>query len=146
MTEAARTSVWVDVSADVAFAVFTEDVDRWWRRGPAFRFGAEGTLSFEPLAVGGSLVERFPDRNGGGEWRVGTIREWQPGVQLRFDFRLDNFSDDQSTEVLVTFSEERGGTRVTVPTRAVASSTCLEVARTLRSPRTPSMAATTGST
>ena len=50
----ARVTVFVAVSPDRAFSVFTRETDLWWRRGPRFRFGGarRGTLTFEP---GGEL-------------------------------------------------------------------------------------------
>lgn len=53
----------VGASQARAFAVFTEQVDAWWRRGPRFRFapdGQEGVLLFE-LVEGGRFLERFPN-------------------------------------------------------------------------------------
>ena len=43
-------TVRVDVEPAVAFAVFTEDIDLWWRRGPAYRIGgtSPGAMTFEP--------------------------------------------------------------------------------------------------
>ena len=61
MIDAARASVLLQgVDTVSAFEVFTEDVDSWWLRGPAFRVDArrEGVLRFEP-GVGGRLVEVF---------------------------------------------------------------------------------------
>src|SRR5438552_787921 len=40
----------VGVPIDVAFEVFTEEIDEWWRRGPAYRLakGKTGTMRLEP--------------------------------------------------------------------------------------------------
>ena len=37
----------VAADASTTFALFTEDVNLWWKQGPRFR-GAGGTLRFEP--------------------------------------------------------------------------------------------------
>jgi hypothetical protein len=50
-------SVDVEVEPDVAFDVFTRELDAWWARGPRFRFLAPygGTMTLEP-GVGGRLL------------------------------------------------------------------------------------------
>ena len=55
-----QVTVAVAVPPEVAFAVFTEETDLWWKRGEAFRVAGRrpGTLRFEP-GVGGRLFERF---------------------------------------------------------------------------------------
>lgn len=100
-SDAVRAETVVRVPPDEAFAVFTDDVDAWWRRGPAYRFGGgrEGTLRFEP-GVGGRLVEAFDD---GGEHEVGRIVAWEPGARLAFEFRPPNFAPDERTVVDVRF-------------------------------------------
>lgn len=108
-------SVLVDVDPATAFAVFTEDVDLWWKRGPAFRFStASGTLRFEP-GVGGRLVEVF----GAGDdvYEVGRVLLWQPGKRLIFEFRSPTFARNECTEVDVRFEPAGSATRVTVEHR-----------------------------
>lgn len=112
---AATVSVLVAVDPATAFAVFTEDVDAWWKRGPAYRFGEGGVLRFEP-GVGGRLVQVFDDATGE-SWEVGRIRTWEPGRRLTFAFRIPNFAPDESTEVDVRFEAEGEGTRVTLEHR-----------------------------
>jgi hypothetical protein len=52
--DSARVSVTVAVSPALAFEIFTEEIDRWWRRGLKFRqtHGRGGFLRIEP-EVGG---------------------------------------------------------------------------------------------
>ena len=101
-------SVLVAVDPVTAFQVFTEEVDAWWKRGPAYRFGKglSGVLRFEP-GVGGRLVEEFDD---GRSWEVGRVRAWEPGKHLLFEFRIPNFGPDQFTEVEVRWEEPLGET------------------------------------
>ncbi len=108
-------SVLVAVNPMTAFEVFTEEVDVWWKRGPAYRFGKglSGVLRFEP-GVGGRLVEEFDD---GRSWEVGHVRAWEPGERLVFEFRIPNFGPDQFTEVEVRFEPEGDETRVTLQHR-----------------------------
>jgi hypothetical protein len=98
-----------------AFALFTDEVDRWWRRGPRYRFGVQdGTLKF----AGGRLVEEFPD---GEVYEVGRVTAWEPGVRLVFGWRGRGFAEDERTEVEVRFeSAGENATRVTVEHRGWA--------------------------
>jgi hypothetical protein len=59
----ATVSVFVDVPQSDAFAVFTEEIDLWWRTGPAYRIAGRdrGRLCLEPQ-LGGRLFETFPSR------------------------------------------------------------------------------------
>jgi hypothetical protein len=59
--DAARVTVMVAVPPEVAFQVFTRDIDLWWKRGPRYRPGKKtGTLHFEER-VGGRLFESYGD-------------------------------------------------------------------------------------
>lgn len=109
------TSVYVEVEPQRAFEIFTEDVDLWWKHGPAYRFGGvnEGTLRFEP-GIGGRLVETMKDES---EWEVGRITVWEPGARLVFGYRIPNFRAGESTEVEVLFEPAGEGTQVTLTHR-----------------------------
>ena len=54
--DAARVSVSVAVPPAVAFEIFTNDIDRWWRRGMKFRHAGRhsGVIRLEP-GIGGRL-------------------------------------------------------------------------------------------
>lgn len=113
-------SMVVDVSPRQAFAVFTEQIDLWWLRGPEHRFRApydDGMLRFTP-GVGGTLTEHYPD---GTAFTIGEVLTWQPGECLRLSWRLPNFTAAQYTEVTVRFSAEQDRTRVSVEHRGFAS-------------------------
>ena len=58
--DSARATVYVAVPPPRAFAIFTEEIDAWWRRGPAYRIAGKkpGLLKFD----GGRLVEIVGDR------------------------------------------------------------------------------------
>jgi uncharacterized protein YndB with AHSA1/START domain len=107
-----RTSTTVAVDPDTAFRVFTEEIDLWWKRGPAHRFGPgrNGTLRFEP-GTGGRLLEVFDDAQGG-HYEVGKVLAWEPGARLVFEFRALAFEPGQITEVEIRFARAPGGTRV----------------------------------
>lgn len=107
----------VAVDPDTAFRIFTEEIDLWWKRGPAWRFdhGQGGTLRFEP-GIGGRLVEVF-DEARGKLYKVGRVRVWERGARLVFEFRALAFEPGQTTEVEVRFEPVVGGTRVTLEHR-----------------------------
>ena len=108
-TDSVTVTTVVALAPDTAFAVFTEEVDAWWRRGPRFRSrdGEDGTLAF----TGGLLVESFGD---GGRFEVGRVLDWQPGVRLVFEWRDRTFVAGEITEVEVRFEPHARGTRVTL--------------------------------
>ena len=59
----ARATVLVAVPPAVAFRVFTEEIDQWWRRGLKYRVagGNRGFIHLEPRP-GGRLYESFETR------------------------------------------------------------------------------------
>lgn len=107
------TTVAVDVAT--AFDAFVSDIDLWWRRGPRFRpsgFRA-GKMVLEPR-VGGRLMEVY-DEAADDRFVAGKVLAWEPNRRLVFEWRLQNFSPDESTEVEVTFEPtESGKTRIVV--------------------------------
>lgn len=111
----ARVSVLVRVPQDVAFRVFTEDIDRWWRRGMKYRVaGARtGILHLEPR-VGGRLFETFDTPSGERVFVTGHVLAWEPPSRLVFTWRATNFAPDEKTEVEVSFAPSPSGTLVTV--------------------------------
>ena len=114
-------SVLVTVDPATAFAVFTEEIDAWWKRGPAYRFSSShdaGVMRFEP-GVGGRLVEVF-DEAENEEYEVGRVLVWEPAQRLVFEFRPPNFEPDQCTEVEVRFAAVGQDTRVSVEHRGWA--------------------------
>jgi len=68
----ARATVLVAVPPEVAFRVFTEEIDQWWRRGPKYRVAGEnrGFIHLEPR-VGGRLFESLRRRDRPGSSRPG---------------------------------------------------------------------------
>jgi uncharacterized protein YndB with AHSA1/START domain len=116
-TDSVRATTVVAVEPEVAFTVFTDEIDLWWRRGPRFRWRPErpGTLRFEGEA-GGRLVEVTDDATGEG-FEVGRILAWKPGERLVFEFRALSFEPGQCTEVEVRFEAVSSGTRVSVEHR-----------------------------
>ncbi len=117
----ARASVHVRVPVDVAFRVFTEDIDRWWRRGLKYRVAGarRGFLHLEPRASG-RIFESFETDSGPKVFETGTISTWAPPSRLVFEWRTSNFGPGETTEVEVIFEATATGTLVTITHRGWA--------------------------
>ena len=113
--DAANVTVFVAVATADAFAVFTQEIDAWWRQGPRFRIGGRhpGRLAFEP-GVGGVLVETVELPHATRRFEVGRITAWEPPVRLAFEWRGVNFGAGEKTVVEVVFRAQGEGTLVTV--------------------------------
>ncbi len=111
----ARISVVVAVPLEVAFEVFTTEIDHWWRRGPKFRHAGRraGLIRLEPC-VGGRLFESIDSEDGERIFEVGRVHVWDPPSRLAFTWRLANFAPDEVTNVTVEFAPTSTGTLVTV--------------------------------
>jgi uncharacterized protein YndB with AHSA1/START domain len=106
----------VRVDPETAFAVFTEQVDVWWKHGPRFRTGTRGrsTMRFEP-GVGGRLIESFDER--AEPFVLGRVTVWEPAKQLSFEMGGRDLGPSEKTWVDVRFEADAGGTRITVEHR-----------------------------
>ena len=115
MTSRVLVSLRVAATPERAFAVFTEEIGRWWRPNTLFQFTprARGVLAFEP-GPGGAFLETCPD---GQVFEIGRITAWEPGVRLAFTWRQASFSPGQTTDVDVRFEPVGTETRVTVEHR-----------------------------
>jgi uncharacterized glyoxalase superfamily protein PhnB len=101
----ASATVEVPVEPVSAFTAFTDEIDRWWVRGPInfFDSGRAVAMRIEP-GVGGRVLEVYGDD----VLELGRITVWKPGVQLAYRSLVDD------TEVDVRFEAVEGGTRVRV--------------------------------
>ena len=99
----------VAVSPDVAFKVFTEEMDLWWVRGPINFYDAGRVVEVrcEP-GVGGRIGEVLDDRVNGELREKACITVWEPGARLCWRSSVD----DVATEV--RFEPAGSGTRVVV--------------------------------
>jgi uncharacterized protein YndB with AHSA1/START domain len=114
----ARASVSVGVEPAAAFRIFTEEIDRWWRRGSRYRVSGKGRgiLHLE-AGVGGRLFEEVESRGGPRVVETGRVTAWEPPARLVFEWRAVSFAPSESTEVEVTFDPAPSGTLVTVTHR-----------------------------
>jgi uncharacterized glyoxalase superfamily protein PhnB len=109
MTErSAAAAVDVGVEPMRAFTAFTDEIDRWWVRGPInfFDSGRAVAMRIEP-GVGGRVLEVYDDARGDA-LELGRITVWEPGARLAYSSSVDD------TEVDVRFEPTGGGTRVQV--------------------------------
>ncbi len=120
--DGATVSVVVGVAPAVAFDIFTQQIDLWWRRGPEYRLGGRspGTLCLE-TRLGGRLFESFPGESATHVIEVGRVTLWEPPSKLVFAWRARNFAPTETTEVEVRFEPHGAGTQVTVQHRGWAA-------------------------
>lgn len=118
----ARVSVKLNLSPELSFRAFTEDINQWWRRGLRYRVasGNRGIICLEP-GLGGRLYESIEDETGLRMIETGRVTVWEPPARLVFDWRAVNFASDEQTEVEVSFVASGTGTLVTVTHRGWAS-------------------------
>lgn len=111
----AAASVYVAVSIEDAFDVFTNEIDLWWRHGRKFRNAGRrpSRIAFEPR-LGGRLFETIELSAGERTLQVGTVVEWDPPRRLALEWRNVNFEPHEKTLVEVTFTETGDGTMVRV--------------------------------
>lgn len=113
--DAAAATVFVAVSQQDAFEVFTQEIDLWWRRGPRFRSSGKhaGALCFE-CGPGGRVFETFELSSGSRTIEVGKVIVWDPPARLSLAWRAANFKPHELTIVEVSFQPSGEGTLVTV--------------------------------
>jgi hypothetical protein len=109
-------SVEVALDPSAAFAVFTQEIGRWWRPGPINWYDSARAIDirFEP-GVGGRWLEIY-DQSGTDVLEIGRITVWEPGERLVLLYRDGGYELD-GTEVEVQFASIPGGTRVTIEHR-----------------------------
>jgi uncharacterized protein YndB with AHSA1/START domain len=111
----ARVSVLVAVPPEVAFRVFTEEIDQWWRRGLKYRVSGKGRgIMRLEHGVGGRLFEEIESKGGARVVETGRVTEWSPPSRFVLEWRNVSFSATEATRVEVAFAESPSGTLVTV--------------------------------
>jgi quercetin dioxygenase-like cupin family protein/uncharacterized protein YndB with AHSA1/START domain len=112
MTADVHASVMTKVNPEVAFAIFTDEIDRWWRPGPDFSVDAHRAVGWRiERGVGGSWLE-FYDDLGDDAVAIGEITTWEPGERIAF--RSDRQALPVDASVAVRFVPAGTGTRVEV--------------------------------
>ncbi len=105
----------VGVGPARAFAIFTQDINLWWQRGPRFRNapGDQGLVCLEP-GLGGRVFESFVREGQETIIEIGRITCWDPPHRLGFDWRNANFAPSEITQVDIRFEPSGAATLVTV--------------------------------
>ncbi len=113
-----RVTIQVAVEPNVAFQVFTEEIDQWWRRGIKFRASGKrsGIMKIEPW-IGGRLYEAVETDTEVREIVTGQVTAWEPPERLVFWWQGINFAPHEKTEVEVQFASVPSGTLVTLTHR-----------------------------
>ena len=113
MIEPIRFDFEVACPPDRAFAVWTEEIDRWWPADHTVTGTDDLTVVLEPRA-GGRIFERTP---GGVEHDWGEITVWEPPRRLGYLWHLRRDRAD-ATQVDVRFEAAgEGRTRVAIEHR-----------------------------
>ena len=108
MSDRASVTVRVGAPREIAWDVFTREIDLWWRHGRKFRMREPSTMTLEP-GVGGRLRETWRSEAGQDAREIGVVAAWVPPRRLVVSWRAANFeAEDPSTEVEVTFERAIG--------------------------------------
>ena len=105
----------VDVAVDpaTAFAVFTDEIDDWYERGP---YSWNDPMRAVAIRFdGGRLLEIYEE---GEPYEMGRVTAWEPGERVAFVYRNVHLAL-QDTEVEIQFEPIAGGTRVTLEHRGL---------------------------
>jgi uncharacterized protein YndB with AHSA1/START domain len=110
----ARVSIALQVAPDVAFRIFTREIDQWWLTGLRFRaHGSARSIVYLEERAGGGLFERMGET----VVQTGQITVWEPPARVVFDWRGTNLKGEDKTEVEVLFATQGRGTLVTLTHR-----------------------------
>lgn len=111
----ATVAVRVAATPEVAFELFTREIDSWWRRGPKFRHASApgARITIEPR-TGGAVCETWRDNDTERRFDLGRVTTWAPPHRLCFTWRNATFAPAEDTDVEVTFAAVGTGTLVTV--------------------------------
>ena len=88
--ERRESEVEVGLDPDTAFAVFTEELDYWWLRGPINNWDSARVCAMrcEP-GLGGRLLEIY-DETAGDMLELARITAWEPGQRLAWRSSVDD--------------------------------------------------------
>ena len=112
MSADVHASVTIRVNPKVAFAIFTDEIGRWWRPGPDVSVDAHRAVGWRiERGVGGRWLE-FYDDLGDDAVSIGEITTWEPGEAIIFRSTRQPFPVDVA--VAVRFIPVGTGTRVDV--------------------------------
>jgi uncharacterized protein YndB with AHSA1/START domain len=112
-------SVSVGVPPERAFAIFTEEIGKWWPLAEGMAFAGD---RWQDMVIEGREGGRVYERARDGEiFHIGSVIVFEPPQRLVFTWGEATEEWAGSTEVEVRFTEENGGTRVDLEHRAFES-------------------------
>ncbi len=107
--------IYVETSPDVAFKIYTEEIDQWWPwQGAQFRYTFAGPdrepdrILFE-AKEGGRFYEVFAD---GGTYDIGKVVSYEPPERFAYTWKAPDWPGETTIEL--TFHAEGEGTRVSL--------------------------------
>jgi len=106
--EPVRKELKVNLSAEAAFRLFTEGLNKWWPLATHSVGEENAEKCFFEGRVGGRIYEVMKD---GKQADWGKVLVWEPYDKVSFTWHPGRISDT-AQEVTVTFSESSGGTIV----------------------------------
>jgi len=106
--EPVRKELKVNLSAEAAFRLFTEGLNKWWPLATHSVGEENAERCFFEEHVGGRIYEVMKD---GRQADWGEVLVWEPYDKVSFTWHPSRTSDT-AQEVTVTFSESSGGTIV----------------------------------
>jgi uncharacterized protein YndB with AHSA1/START domain len=108
----ASAEVVVEAAPEDAFAIFTDEIGLWWRRGTPYWNDPERgrSVRIEP-GVGGRFVEVHDLETGEG-FEVGRVTAWQPPQRFALTWTQVGWPEGSATDIEVTFEPVAAGTRV----------------------------------
>ena len=115
-------SVSVRLNRARTFALFTQEIDRWWRRGPRYRHTTTpgALIAIEPR-LGGRVFESWGSGSEEHLFEIGRVSQWDPPARLAFSWRNQSFTRGETTVVEVDFADHGETTMVTVTHHGWAS-------------------------
>lgn len=103
-------SVTVAVPPERAFAVFTQEIGRWWPLADGFAFAGD---RWQDMVIEGREGGRVYELARDGEvFHIGSVRVYEPPTRIVFTWGEATEEWAASTEVEVRFTGEGAGTRV----------------------------------
>lgn len=118
LTDVVTATVEVAIDPTTAFAIFTDEIGKWWRPGPINWNDSRRAVGIriEP-GVGGRWIEVYDAATGEG-FECGRITAWEPGVRFVFLYRDAGHSiDDTEVEIRFEAIDDGSSTRVTLEHR-----------------------------
>jgi uncharacterized protein YndB with AHSA1/START domain len=111
LIEPVKVAVFVNVTAERAWQVFTEDATSWWPLHSHSVLAEEGKQP-QAIVIEGNVGGEIYEQLGAVRHHWARIHTWEPPSRLAYTWRVNPAGP--ATEVAISFSAEGAGTRVEV--------------------------------